>query len=183
MKSDSARIAKLLTTEGFAPNWFADIEYINWAGETKNLNFVNGASSEEILLVDDCEKYVIRDKRGNWIKAPYFDYPYSDDDQGLREISQLHYASRVLLLIVSERPPLTERIGSYRQAVSFTALRAAGHQRTMIETPPRPKTRNTTQLQRLLALGGSITPTRSRKARGISTVPGTPGNSIVISRW
>src|SRR5262245_66592779 len=71
----------------------------------------------------------------------------------------------------------------YLHAVSLAALRAAGHQRTIIETPPRPKTRNTTQLQRLLTLGGSITPTRSRKARGISTVPGTPGNSIVISRW
>ncbi|MBO0861596.1 MAG: hypothetical protein J2P21_24530 [Chloracidobacterium sp.] len=28
-------IAKLLTTEGRAPNWFADIEYITWIGETR----------------------------------------------------------------------------------------------------------------------------------------------------
>src|SRR5262245_985209 len=51
-------IANLLTTEGYAPNWFADIEYITWSGETKNLIFLDGASPEEILLVDDYEKYV-----------------------------------------------------------------------------------------------------------------------------
>lgn len=87
-------------------------------------------------------------------------------------------------LITQETTELYERSQSYllRHAVSFTALRAAGHHRTMIETPPRPKTRSTTQLQRLLALGGSTTPTRPRYARGISTLPGTPGNSIVISR-
>src|SRR5215475_9778180 len=84
----------------------------------------------------------------------------------------------------SKRPNSTSHLTliRHRHAVSLTDLRADGHQRTMIETPPRPKTRSTTQLQRLLALGGSITPTRSRKARGTSTVPGTPGNSIVISR-
>lgn len=32
-------IARLLTTEGYAPSWFADIEYITWSGETKNLIF------------------------------------------------------------------------------------------------------------------------------------------------
>jgi hypothetical protein len=45
-------IANLLTTEGYAPNWFADIEYITWTGETKNLNFVD------------------RDKKGNGSKPP-----------------------------------------------------------------------------------------------------------------
>ena len=70
-----------------------------------------------------------------------------------------------------------------RNAVIFAELRDAGHHRMTNETPPRPKMRSTTKLQRLLALGGSITPTRLRKARGISTVPGVPGNSIVISRW
>ena len=55
----------------------------------KNLNYVEGASPEEILLVDDYEKYVHPGQERQWIKAPYFDYPYSDDDLGLREISQL----------------------------------------------------------------------------------------------
>src|SRR5262245_62339875 len=45
-------IANLLTTEGYAQNWFDEIEYINWTGVTKNVNFVVCASSEEIVLVD-----------------------------------------------------------------------------------------------------------------------------------
>ena len=79
-------IAKLLTTEGYAPNWFADIEYITWSGETKNLSFVDGASPEEILLVDDYEKYIHPGQENQWIKVPNFDYPYSDDDLGLGEV-------------------------------------------------------------------------------------------------
>jgi NLI interacting factor-like phosphatase len=79
-------IATLLITEGYAPNWFAEIEYISWSGETKNLIFVDGALPEEILLVDDYEKYIHPGQESQWIKAPEFDYPYSDDDLGLREI-------------------------------------------------------------------------------------------------
>src|SRR5262249_59590324 len=82
-------IANLLTTEGYAPNWFANIEYITWNGETKNLIFVDGASPEEILLVDDYEKYVHPGQENQWIKVPYFDYPYSDDDLGLGEVFRL----------------------------------------------------------------------------------------------
>jgi NLI interacting factor-like phosphatase len=79
-------IATLLITEGYAPNWFAEIEYIPWSGETKNLIFVDGALTEEILLVDDYEKYIHPGQESQWIKAPQFDYPYSDDDLGLREV-------------------------------------------------------------------------------------------------
>jgi len=79
-------IATLLITEGYAPNWFAEIEYISWSGESKNLIFVDGALPEEILLVDDYEKYIHPGQESQWIKAPEFDYPYSDDDLGLREI-------------------------------------------------------------------------------------------------
>ena len=57
-----------------------------------------------------------------------------------------------------------------------------GHQRTTMETPPCPNTRSLAQRQRFEPLGGSIIPTRFRYTRGISSVPGTPGRSIVISR-
>jgi NLI interacting factor-like phosphatase len=97
-------IAMLLTIEGYAPNWFADIEYITWTGETKNLNYIDGVSPEEILLVDDYEKYVHPGQAGQWIKAPDFDYPYSDDDQGLREVLQL---LRMRVASSVKNPPLT----------------------------------------------------------------------------
>ena len=60
-----------------------------WSGETKNLIFVDGASPEEILSVDDYEKYVHPGQENQWIKVPYFDYPYSDDDLGLGEVLRL----------------------------------------------------------------------------------------------
>jgi hypothetical protein len=58
-------------------------------GETINLIFVDGASPEEILLVDDYEKYVHPGQENQWIKVPYFDYPCSDDDLSLREVLRL----------------------------------------------------------------------------------------------
>ena len=60
-----------------------------WSGETKNLIFLEGASPEEILLVDDYEKYVHPGQENQWIKVPNFDYPYSDDDLGLGELLRL----------------------------------------------------------------------------------------------
>ncbi|MBO0723078.1 MAG: DUF1311 domain-containing protein [Blastocatellia bacterium] len=86
-------IAKLLTTEGYAPNWFADIEYITWSGETKNLIFVDGASPEEILLVDD---YVHPGQDNQWIKVPNFDYPYSDAEY-VRQDRKLNDAYKKLM--------------------------------------------------------------------------------------
>jgi hypothetical protein len=82
------QVASLLIAEGNAPTWFADIEYINWTGDTKDLKFVDGASPEEILLVDDYAKYVHPGQENQWIKVPDFDYPYSEDDLGLREVAE-----------------------------------------------------------------------------------------------
>src|SRR5262245_12818347 len=52
-------IATLLSTEGYAPNWFADIEYISWSGGTKNLSFVDCVSSGDIMIVDSFEDFII----------------------------------------------------------------------------------------------------------------------------
>lgn len=57
-------IAALLVTEGFAPKWFAAIEYVYWHGNTKNLQFVPEAKIEEILLVDDFEQYIHEEQEG-----------------------------------------------------------------------------------------------------------------------
>ena len=70
-------------------SWFADIEYITWSGKTKNLSYVMAHRQRKILLVDDYEKYVHPGQENQWIKVPYFDYPYSDDDLGLGEVLRL----------------------------------------------------------------------------------------------
>ena len=79
-------IARLLVEEKLAPPWFADIEYITWHGETKDLNFVPGARLHDVLLVDDFKKYVHPGQESQWLQIDYFDYPYEATDAGLAKI-------------------------------------------------------------------------------------------------
>ena len=79
-------IARLLVQEQVAPAWFADIEFIQWQGETKDLNFIPGAQPEQALLVDDFEKYVYPGQESQWLQIDYFDYPYEADDVGLAKM-------------------------------------------------------------------------------------------------
>ena len=84
VKEDKFRhIARLLVEEGKTPAWFADIEYVNWQGETKNLEFVPDAAVADIILVDDFEIYVHPGQAAQWMQIEYFDYPYPEDDRGL----------------------------------------------------------------------------------------------------
>lgn len=76
-------IARLLVEENKAPAWFADMEYVNWEGETKNLEFVPDAAVSDIILVDDFEIYVHPGQEAQWMQIAYFDYPYPEDDRGL----------------------------------------------------------------------------------------------------
>jgi hypothetical protein len=82
-------IARLLVTEGVAPSWFATIEYVDWHGETKDLNFIRGASPDSVLLVDDFESYVHPGQESRWLRIDYFDYPYEESDRGLYKMTTL----------------------------------------------------------------------------------------------
>lgn len=77
------RIARLLVEEKPAPDWFADIEYVEWHGERKDINFIPGAHPSDVLLVDDFEKYVRPGQESQWLRVDYFDYPYEPTDNGL----------------------------------------------------------------------------------------------------
>jgi len=80
------KIARLLVEERIAPSWFADMEYITWHGETKDLQFVPGVSPHQVLLVDDFEKYVHPGQEAQWLEIEHFDHPYSSTDTGLAKI-------------------------------------------------------------------------------------------------
>jgi hypothetical protein len=79
-------IARLLVDEKVAPVWFADMEYISWRGETKDLRFVPRVDPRQVLLVDDFEKYVHPGQEAQWLQVEHFDYPYSSEDRGLAEV-------------------------------------------------------------------------------------------------
>lgn len=80
------QIARLLVRENFAPPWFEDIEYVEWHGSTKNLEFVPNSKPENIVLVDDYEQYIHRGQESQWIQIKQFDYPYQETDVGLAEV-------------------------------------------------------------------------------------------------
>ena len=87
VKEDKFRqIARLLVEENMAPAWFANIEYVNWQGETKNLEFVPDSVVSDIVLVDDFEIYVQPGQEAQWLQIRYFDFPYADDDRGWRRL-------------------------------------------------------------------------------------------------
>jgi NLI interacting factor-like phosphatase len=46
-------ITKYLVESGNIPAWFETIEYVNWHGRYKDLNFVLNVTPEQVLLIDD----------------------------------------------------------------------------------------------------------------------------------
>ena len=79
-------VAQLLVDEKFAPAWFAQIEYVNWEGETKDLGFIPNASAEDAVLVDDFERYVHPGQESRWLQIEYFEHPYLASDTGLEKM-------------------------------------------------------------------------------------------------
>ena len=78
------KIASMLVLEGVAPEWFKEIEYINWRGKTKNLEFIPNSEVDSSILVDDFYAYIKDGQEANWVEIKQFSYPYSDDDQELK---------------------------------------------------------------------------------------------------
>ncbi len=82
-------IAKLLVADGFAPAWFADIEYVQWQGVIKDLRFIPHASVSEVVLVDDFEPFVHKEQKTQWVRIANFDPPYAGDNDFERVLQLL----------------------------------------------------------------------------------------------
>lgn len=80
------KIAELLVQEGMAPAWFASIEYVNWSGKTKDLNWIHGASAGDCVLVDDCSAYIHEKQAGQWLEIKQFASPYPETDIELKVV-------------------------------------------------------------------------------------------------
>lgn len=79
-------IADLLVSEGSAPAWFAELRYIHWSGQTKDLSYVSPRVGDALLL-DDHGPYVHRGQECLWVEIPLFGSPYSPEDDGLQGAS------------------------------------------------------------------------------------------------
>lgn len=80
------QIAATLALEGAAPAWFQEVEYVNWVGSTKNLEFIPDCDVIEAMLVDDLESYVHPGQASQWIKVEPFEPPFDDSDTGLASV-------------------------------------------------------------------------------------------------
>lgn len=76
-------IARLLISEGAAPDWFAELDVVDWTGKTKDLALISGAALEDCLLVDDFEGYVHGGQREQWVRVACFGHPYDMSDREL----------------------------------------------------------------------------------------------------
>ncbi|WP_423172582.1 NIF family HAD-type phosphatase [Stenotrophomonas maltophilia] len=75
-------IAELLVRERSAPEWFADIHFVQWSGKTKDLSFVSKRIGDALLL-DDYAPYVHLGQEHLWVEVPLFASPYAMNDDGL----------------------------------------------------------------------------------------------------
>lgn len=82
-------IANLLVEEGAAPSWYASVEYIEWSGRTKDLQFVPGAEPEDVLLVDDLELYVHPGQGSQWVSVAGFEPPFTQPDGELDRLLEV----------------------------------------------------------------------------------------------
>jgi hypothetical protein len=55
------------------PGLLARLEYVQWSGEFKDLRFVQGVATDEILLVDDDSGWVRPDQQTRWIAVSPWD--------------------------------------------------------------------------------------------------------------
>lgn len=80
------KIATTLVSDGFAPDWFKEIEYVHWSGETKNLEFIKNVDPAQAVLVDDYGGYVCTEQKSRWIEISQFCHPYSEKDRELKSV-------------------------------------------------------------------------------------------------
>lgn len=82
------QIAETLVAEGLAPDWFKEVEYINWSGATKDLNFICNADPNQVVLVDDFGGYVCPDQIAQWVEIKQYCHPYSETDEEFKPVLQ-----------------------------------------------------------------------------------------------
>ena len=73
-EADAREVLEALARSGHVPpRLLARLEYVDWAGEYKDLRFVPGAFPGEVLLVDDDPGWVRPDQRDRWIAVTAWD--------------------------------------------------------------------------------------------------------------
>lgn len=81
-------VAIKLVNNGEAPSWFANLEYIHWDKQIKDLTLIPNASLDKTLIIDDYYPYIHPEQKENWIPIEPF-YEHCHNDQELARIQAL----------------------------------------------------------------------------------------------
>ena len=81
-------IADRLVTDGYAPPWFAEINYVQWSGRYKDLTPLVNEHRAAVVLVDDHAGYVHPDQHEHWIPIASYD-PGCPDSELVRVLIEL----------------------------------------------------------------------------------------------
>ena len=81
-------IAETLVTDGHAPPWFAEIDYVRWSGRYKDLTPFLNEHRGAVVLIDDHADYVHPDQHEHWIPIASFD-PGDPDAELVRVLTEL----------------------------------------------------------------------------------------------
>ena len=79
-------IVRTLIDDGFAPEWLAEIPFVQWDRSVIDLDNVPGCSNVERLLLDDNRDYVIESQLDQWIEIGKFQSPYPENDTELQRV-------------------------------------------------------------------------------------------------
>ena len=82
-------IVRTLIDDGFAPEWLAEISFVQWDRSVKDLGNVPGCSVSESLLLDDNRDYVVDSQIDQWIEIDKFQSPYPDTDTELQRVQSV----------------------------------------------------------------------------------------------
>jgi len=73
-EADAREVLQGLARLGYLPlELLARLEYVNWWGEYKDLEFVPGTAPNTVLLVDDDGGWVRPDQRAQWVPVAGWD--------------------------------------------------------------------------------------------------------------
>jgi hypothetical protein len=81
------KVVTSLIRQGDAPEWFSEVEYVNWERPYKNLRSVTDASHNQIIIIDDYEGYIHPAQKAQWI--PIHSFFEQEDDIELSRVKDL----------------------------------------------------------------------------------------------
>lgn len=95
-------IAHRLVEDGYAPEWFSTIRYIDWTGEHKDLRFVRD-DIENVILVDDYPPYVKQTQQHRFINVRQYVAPHTHAMPDISDRELEYLLTRIERLINSDQ--------------------------------------------------------------------------------